>query len=108
MPRQPSNVRRHFLSWDRPWLEQATAWLAGEWSGHGPLDLSGVLAIVPTQQAGRRLREALAGFTATRGAAAFAPSVLTPEAFLKQQLRSNVASPLQTLLAWTEVFQELN
>lgn len=107
MPPSNRNLRRHFLSWDRPWLAQATAWLAGEWGGNGPLDLSKILAIVPTQQAGRRLREALAGFAAERGSAVFAPRVLTPEAFLQQDLAANVASPLQALLAWTEVLREL-
>jgi ATP-dependent helicase/nuclease subunit B len=107
MPLPPGHVRRHFLAWDRPWLEQATAWLAREWQGAGPLDLSGVLAIVPTQQAGRRLREALAGLAAERNSAVFAPRVLTPEALLRQGLGSAVASPLQSLLAWADVFLAL-
>ncbi|MGH7947539.1 MAG: PD-(D/E)XK nuclease family protein, partial [Opitutaceae bacterium] len=102
------NIRRHFLSWERPWVERATAWLARGWNERGPLDLSSTLAIVPTRQAGRRLREALAEFAAARGSAVFAPRVLTPEALLKQDAAPDAASPLQTLLAWTEVFRALD
>src|SRR5688500_17593308 len=101
------NVRRHFLTWDRPWISQVTSWLAGDWDGRGPLDLSATLAIVPTQQAGRRLREALAGFAGGCGSGVFAPRVLTPCALVKQDLAMDVASPLQSLIAWTEVFRSL-
>ena len=61
MDSPPANVRRHFLAWDQPLLKQAVAFLAGEWDGRGPLDLSRLLVVVPTRQSGRRLREALAG-----------------------------------------------
>src|SRR5688572_95080 len=109
MPLSAANVvRRHFLPWDRPWIRQVTEWLASNWDGRGPLDLSTTLAIVPTQQAGRRLREALAAFAAERGSAVFAPRVLTPDALVKQDLSSDVASPLQTLLGWTEVFRDVD
>ena len=52
-------------------LPQAAAWLAGDWRSDGPLDLSGLLVVVPTRQSGRRLREALAGHAAARGQAVF-------------------------------------
>src|SRR6185503_10859232 len=69
MPSPPVAPRRHFLSWEQTWLPQATAWLARDWSGLGPLDLSGTLVLVPTRQSGRRLREALAALAhARRGA----------------------------------------
>jgi predicted signal transduction protein with EAL and GGDEF domain len=63
----PANVRRHFLPWATPLLPQAVAWLAREWSGAGPLNLSSWLVVVPTRQAGRRLREALAKLAARKG-----------------------------------------
>ncbi len=47
--------RLHFLPWDQPLLPQAVAWLAADWSGMGPLDVSDRLVIVATRQAGRRL-----------------------------------------------------
>ncbi len=71
--------RRILLPWNRPLLPQAVAGLAAGWDGHGPLDLSGLLVVVPTKQAGRRLREALAGHAAQQGQAVFSPRVMSPE-----------------------------
>ncbi len=104
MPNLPATVRRHFLSWQRPLLAQAAEWLAHDWSGEGALDLSHVLAIVPTRQSGRRLREALAEYAATRKAAVFPPRVQTPDTLLAQGAAApEVASRLEALLAWTDV-----
>ena len=99
----PPNVRRHFLPWDGPLLPQAVAWLTREWSGAGPLDLARWLVVVPTRQAGRRLREALAERAAGRGSAVFPPRVVTPERLLTQSLPAHTATRLESLLAWTEV-----
>jgi ATP-dependent helicase/nuclease subunit B len=105
----PGNFRRHFLPWDRPWLPQVAAWLARDWKGAGPLDLSHVLAIVPTRQSGRRLREALAEHAATRGAAVFAPRAQTPDTLLSAGADApDVASKLEALLAWTDVLRHVD
>ena len=108
-PSVVDSPRRHFLPWDRPLLPQAAAWLAREWdAARGPLDLSGTLVIVPTRQSGRRLREALAEFAAAGGQAVFAPRVVTPEILVTQSVAAaGVASRLETLLAWTEIFRAL-
>jgi len=99
-------LRRHFLPWDRPLLPQAAAHLAGGWAGGAPLDLSATLAIVPTKQSGRRLREALAGYAAQRGQAVFPPRVLTPEALLALGAADGgAATRLDVLLAWTAVLR---
>lgn len=82
-------------------------WLAGDWSGTGPLDLSRLLVVVPTRQSGRRLREALAEHAAARGQAAFPPRVVTPESLLNLGPAAGVASRLESLLAWVGVFREL-
>ncbi len=104
MPPPAETLRRHFLAWDRPWLPQAAAWLAQGWDGNGALDLSGVLAIVSTQQAGRRLREALAGHAAARGAAVFPPRTQTPDTMLRLGAGApDVATRLEALLAWADV-----
>ncbi|HWZ94537.1 MAG TPA: PD-(D/E)XK nuclease family protein [Opitutaceae bacterium] len=103
----PLTARRHFISWDRPLLPQAVAFLAGGWEGDGPLDLSALLVIVPTQQSGRRLREALAGHAAARGQAAFPPRIFEPKLLVAQGLGPDVASRLESLLAWVEVFRSL-
>ena len=96
--------RLHFLPWDRPLLPQAVAWLAGDWAGGEPLDLSALLVIVPTRQSGRRLREALAGYAAGFGQAVFPPRVLTPEALFKSTAAGQ-ASRFESLLCWGEVFR---
>lgn len=48
-------VDRVFLGWDRPFLTRAADWLLDR-----PDTLPHLLVVVPTSQAGRRLREALA------------------------------------------------
>lgn len=102
----PANLRRHFLPWDQPWLPQAAAWLARGWNGRGPLDLSRTLALVPTRQSGRRLRQALAEHAAARGAAVFAPRVHTPDTLLAMGAEApDVASRLESLLAWVELLR---
>jgi ATP-dependent helicase/nuclease subunit B len=102
----PANPRRHFLPWDRPLLPQAAEWLAGAWRGDGPLDLGDTVAVVPTRQSGRRLRGALAEFAAARGQAVFPPRVFTPEALVAHGVETDVAAPLDSLLAWAGVCGE--
>jgi ATP-dependent helicase/nuclease subunit B len=87
-------------------LPQAVAFLAARWEGSGPLDLSRTLVVVPTRQSGRRLREALALHAEARGRAVFPPRVLSPEALVVPDPSVQVASRLQSLLAWVEVLRE--
>jgi ATP-dependent helicase/nuclease subunit B len=101
-------IRRHFLPWDRPLPAQAAAWLAHGWHGDAPLDLSGMLVVVPTRQSGRRLREALAEHASACAQGVFAPRVLTPEALLAPGAEDSIASRLESLLAWTEIFRGLD
>src|ERR1700683_145766 len=96
-------VRRHFLPWDQPLLPQVVEFLSGAWAGTGPLDLASVLVVVPTKQAGRRLREALAAHASASGQAGFPPRVLTPEALIAPVPGS--ASRLESLLAWARTLQ---
>jgi ATP-dependent helicase/nuclease subunit B len=104
MSTAPAKLRRSFLGWERPLLPAAAEWLADGWSGKGPLDLTATLVIVPTRQAGRRLREALAEFAAAKQAAVFPPQVHTPDSWLVAGAEgSAVATKLEALLAWTEV-----
>ena len=103
----PANVCRHFLPWDRPLLPQAVAWLVKGWTGAGPLDLAKWWIVVPTRQAGRRLREALAEHAAERGQAVFPPRVLTPESLVSQGMGADTATRLESLLAWTAVLGAL-
>jgi ATP-dependent helicase/nuclease subunit B len=98
--------RLHSLSWDRPLLPQAVGWLAADWPGTGPLDLSHLLVVVPTRQSGRRLREALAAHAHTRGQAVFPPRVVPPETLSTLGgPMSGVASRLASQLAWITVLR---
>lgn len=108
MPDSPDQPRRHFLTWDRPLLPQAVEFLAGGWSGEGPLDLSDVLVVVPTRQAGRRLREALAVHASARQQAVLAPRVMGPDQLIEPPPGKAVAAPLESLLVWTEVLREID
>jgi ATP-dependent helicase/nuclease subunit B len=102
------SLRRHFLAWDRPLLPQAVAFLAGEWKGGEPLDLAEILVVVPTKQAGRRLREALAEHGAKQGAAVFPPRVMLPESLVMAgAAAAGVASRLESLLAWVGVLRDV-
>lgn len=101
----PDKVRRHFLAWQSPLLPQAVDWLARDWAGDGPLDLSQLLVVVPTRQAGRRLRSGLAERAAARGQAVFPPRVIPPEALVTPAAASGTATPLQATLAWTQLLQ---
>jgi ATP-dependent helicase/nuclease subunit B len=99
-------LRRHLLPWDRPLLPQAVAWLAAGWGGDGALDLSGLLVVVPTQQAGRRLREALAAQAETKGQAVFSPRVVTPEALISLGTPAGgIATRTEAQLAWADVLR---
>ncbi len=89
-------------------MPQAVAWLAGRWAGGAPLDLSRLLVVVPTRQSGRRLREAIAGHAAAHGQAAFPPRVLTPEALVATGPGADLASRLESQLAWIDLFRELD
>ena len=84
--------RRVFLGWDRPLLDAVVDWL---WDRRE--EMPGMLVVVPTSQAGRRLREALA----ERGTC-LAPRVVTP-GFL---LATDDAAPASAeVLAWVETLE---
>ncbi len=73
-------VRRHFLGWDAPLTTRVCGVLLAD-GGGGLTDLSDTLVVVPTRQAGRRLREAMAAACAVSGGAVLSARVVTP-AFL--------------------------
>ena len=55
----PMPVERYFLGWDAPVTAKVREFLLPQQLS-GPVDLGKDLIVVPTRQAGRRLREALA------------------------------------------------
>ncbi len=97
--------RRHFLGWDRPVLELAGEYLVSR-AGDELLDLSEILVIVPTRNAGRRLREMLANLANERGMAMLAPQVV-PTEFLLSLISTTdtgkLATPEECFLGWIQV-----
>lgn len=101
------------LSWDGMLTQAAAGWLAAGWTADRPLDLSGWLVVVPTRQAGRRLREVLAWRADQRGQAVFPPRVVTPEtlhALVLPVVRGVYpdATRAEQTLAWIETLLELD
>lgn len=101
---------RRFLDWNRPVLELAAERLL---AGTTPpvLDLGHLLVVVPTKNAGRRLREMLAHLAARDGRAICPPQVVPPE-FLLSLISGpddgRAASPEEALLAWVTVLQKIH
>lgn len=74
---QSAEVIRTFLGWDRPLLTLAVKHLTRNWTSR-IIDLGHHLIIVPTKQAGRRLRSSLALRASERDVGGLPPAVVTP------------------------------
>ncbi len=101
------SITRRFLGWDRPVLELVAEDLLAE-ATPPILDLSHLLVVVPTRNAGRRLREMLAQLSAEGGRAICPPQVVPPEFLLSlidQPEAGSLASAHETLLAWAPVLR---
>ncbi len=98
-PHFPSvTISRHFHGWDASPLPSAIAILTRPWAEmgfQGPLDLRGLLVLVPTRHAGRRLRAELARFAAEKKSAVLAGAIVTPEHLIPP--RPEAASDLLAL-----------
>ncbi len=108
----PPGVYLRVLPWGQMLPQAAAGWLAEGWSATQPLDLSGWLVVVPTRQAGRRLREALAWRADQQGQAVFPPRVVAPDglaALLLPSVRGVYpeATRAEQTLAWIEALLEL-
>ncbi len=101
--------RLYILPWNQPPVYAVTERLARGWTGEGPLDLSDTLVVVPTAQAGRRLREALAAYAAGKGQAVFPPRVRMPDQLTSPEIPAAWAPPAasraELLLAWIETLR---
>ncbi len=95
--------------WDVPVLEQAVAYLMRDWQpDSGALDLAKTLIIVPTSEAGRRLKEALARATDKCDRGASVPWVWTPEQALSpSQAKQAMATRMQAQMAWQQALQKV-
>lgn len=102
-------VRKLTWSWNTPVLERAVSHLLEGWQpDKGALDLSTTLILVPTMEAGRRLKEALARATDAHDSGAIVPWVWTPELALSPPLASpTVATRLQCQMAWQRALEKV-
>jgi ATP-dependent helicase/nuclease subunit B len=101
-------VRRVFWGWERPVLESAVEWLTDDWEAGTALDLSATLVVVPTAEAGRRLRRSLAEWADERGGAVSVPHVWPPQVALSPIEDAGVAaSDLEVRLAWVGALQRM-
>lgn len=100
-------VQLEWWSWEKPVIHWAVKRLMAGFSG-GERDFSDVLFIVPTAEAGRRLKEALARAAADHGGGVVAPHVWAPERLLMTLAdRELAATRLQSWLAWTAILNSL-
>ena len=105
MPR----ITRHFLGWNAPVVGRVVAALCAGWDD-GVLDLRDTLVVVPTRNAGRRLREALAEAAAARGSAVMPGLIVPPEYLIspKPPFAKPIATPVETLAVWTRLLLDLD
>ena len=86
-----------YFEWNQPLLTSAVDWLLAD-TPAGVADLRDQLLLLPTRQAGRRLREALAWEMHERGGALFPPMTATPWHLVRPAEES--ASELSCLWQW--------
>ena len=97
------SLTRLFLGWEAPAPQKVSDFLLPP-GGSGSPDLSDTLVVVPTRQAGRRLRETMALTCAARDVALFDARVETPAFFLQSPTPAvPVAGPMQVSAAWCTV-----
>lgn len=103
-------MSRTFLGWDTSLIGAVVDRLTRDWDGQGALDLTDHLILVPTRNASRRLREALALRAAEHDAAVLPPLVVTPD-FLTSPERVPDLAPagrVETLLIWAAELMRLD
>ncbi len=101
-------VERHFLGWDAPLTQKLPEFLLPS-GDSGPVELGKDLIVVPTRQAGRRLREALALRCAQRATALLSPQVVVPNYFLYPESESaTVANQTEVAAVWANVLMQID
>lgn len=91
-------IERVFVGWEKPFLGLAAAELLADRDA-----LPSTLVIVPTSQAGRRLREAMA----EQAGALLSPKILTPGSLLRTP-DPTIAVEWIEQLAWLETLEEVD
>ncbi len=99
--------KKHYLNWDSPLLSLSAEWLLSL-SSERSLDLSDTLLLLPTQQSGRRLREALACAMDKRGGGLFSPRMATPSILLSRDGAQDLADESACIWHWIHILQAKN
>ncbi|NBB78652.1 MAG: hypothetical protein GVY36_04305 [Verrucomicrobia bacterium] len=100
--------RKLSLDWSQPLLPAVTERLLGYATGE-LVDLSALIAIVPTRQSGRRLRESLALAVRATDQGLLPPNILTPDTLLSRLLKNtNTASEASMTAAWIDVLNGID
>ncbi len=100
-------VERHFLGWNKAFtLSVSDFLLCGK--NDSPINLEREIVVVPTRQAGRRLREALAVSCEELGTTLFPPVTVEPSFFLKADSNSAPASPTVVSAAWCRLLLDID
>jgi len=95
------HVKRIFLGWQQSMAESATEWL---WERCG--EISTMCIVVPTSQAGRRLREALSVRAQKDDTVVMGLNIVTPAYFLRIDDPATAAEEIE-LVAWIEVLEQV-
>lgn len=100
-------IKRHFLGWDQPVSVKVAEFLLAGRTG-GAVDLGETLVLVPTRQAGRRLRQLLIKRAAEGGAGLFPPEIETPTILVapRPEKERPVASASEELCCWIRVLRQ--
>lgn len=94
-----------FLAWDLSLADSVAGRLLARSSGSPP-DLSGILVLVPTRQAGRRLRVALASASGVGGIVG--PAIVTPNSVFEEfGAQCRIADGLAVAAAWSAVLTDI-
>ncbi|MFO7820848.1 MAG: PD-(D/E)XK nuclease family protein [Lentisphaeria bacterium] len=102
-------IKRHFPGWDKPLVEKTVEILSADWE-QGVLDLEDTYIMVPTRNAARRLREALAEASAARNSAVTPGPIVPPDQLIapKPPLQHSIASVAESLAAWTRLLLQID
>lgn len=98
-----NGIKQSFFGWDESALKQAVDFLSRDFTC-GTLDLSGMMLVVPTRHASRRLREALAARVAEQGGAVLPGPVVTPDDLMRAE---DALRPIEELTYWLKLLEQI-
>lgn len=104
------SLRTEFLGWDGPIVDKVCDYLLKDMDLSKPVDLEGILIVVPTRQAGRHLREALALRCDEQNTTVLSAWTVTPAFFLLNSNNGSVgeASPTAEKAIWADLLLKID